>query len=399
MRRLTALVLLFAALIVYGCSKPPVRCTSPEDNPRHHYLAGMEFLDRGMVESASEKFNRATWCDEKFAPAHAGAAIVAAAKGGDALYQSYKGPGRDAEIVAGELKKARKLSKTPEETFAYRLAAMRTATIMKHEDWLEDVQEHHKDALKLKVDEGSLVFYQGREAADYYMGNAWLEAREFQMARDSFHTVLNSKKDGRWHGPSDKAWKRTDKMVRAISGITLGDVGKTIALRDTVSRADMAALLIDELKMDKLFMGRIPTRPKEAKFIPHDVLSSPFKDEVSMLIGLGVRGIEPTYDETTRANVFRPDDAVKRKELALALEDIVIKLTGSDRIASAFLGHAQSPFPDVATTSPWYNAIMSVTTRNLMETELSGEFRPDDAVDGAEAIMAIRVLRHQLNVY
>jgi len=87
------------------------------------------------------------------------------------------------------------------------------------------------------------------------------------------------------------------------------------------------------------------------------------------------------------------------RELALALEDIVIKLTGNEKIASAFLGHGQSPFPDVAPSSSWYNAIMSVTTRNLMETELSGEFRPDDAVDGAEAIMAIRTLKHQLNIY
>ncbi|OGP15202.1 MAG: S-layer protein [Deltaproteobacteria bacterium GWA2_55_10] len=398
MRRLSAFVLLLVAIAVYGCSKPPVRCTSPEDNPRHHYLSGMELLDRGLFDSAAEKFSRASWCDEKFAPAHAGAAITVAIKGGDPLYQSYKGP--DRNVAANEeLKKAKKLSKTPEDLFAYRLASMRVATVLKGEDWLEDVQEHHKAAWKLKVDEGNLIFYQGRESADYFMGAAYLEAREFQKARDSFSSVLNSKKDGRWHGPSDKAWKRTDKMVRAISGITLGDVGKTIALRDTVSRADMAALLIDELKVDKLFMGRIPVKPKEARFVPHDVLASPFKEEVSSLIGLGVRGLEPSYDETTRANIFRPDEPVKRKELALALEDIVIKLTGNEKIASAFLGHGQSPFPDVAPSSSWYNAIMSVTTRNLMETELSGEFRPDDAVDGAEAIMAIRTLKHQLNIY
>lgn len=386
MRRLSALLLLLVVLAAYGCSKPPVRCTSPEDNPRHHYLSGMELLDRGMADAAAEKFSRAAWCDEKFAPAYAGTAITIALKG-------------DGPFAYEEFKTAKRLSKTPEDLFAYRLALMRAATILKHEDWLDDVKDDHKAALKLKVDEGNLIFYQGREAADYFMGAAWLEAREFQSARDSFSAVLNSRKDGRWHGPSDRAWKRTDKMVRALSGITLGDVGKTIALRDTVSRADMAALLIDELKVDKLFMGRIPTKPKEARFVPHDVLSSPFQAEVSSLISLGVRGIEPSFDETTQANVFRPNEPVKRKELALALEDIVIKLTGNEKIATAFFGHGQSPFPDVSTSSSWYNAIMTVTTRNLMETELSGEFRPDDAVDGAEAIMAIRVLKHQLNIY
>jgi hypothetical protein len=34
-----------------------------------------------------------------------------------------------------------------------------------------------------------------------------------------------------------------------------------------------------------------------------------------------------------------------------------------------------------------------------METELSGEFRPDDPVDGAEAILAIRLLRQKMNIY
>jgi len=40
-----------------------------------------------------------------------------------------------------------------------------------------------------------------------------------------------------------------------------------------------------------------------------------------------------------------------------------------------------------------------VASRNLMETELSGEFRPDDEVDGAEALLAIKVLKQTMNIY
>jgi len=41
---------------------------------------------------------------------------------------------------------------------------------------------------------------------------------------------------------------------------------------------------------------------------------------------------------------------------------------------------------------------MSVTTRSIMETEVSGEFRPEEAVDGAEAVMAVRALKFRLNI-
>jgi len=81
------------------------------------------------------------------------------------------------------------------------------------------------------------------------------------------------------------------------------------------------------------------------------------------------------------------------------LEDILVKLTGDEKIATAYFGQERSPFPDVPATAPWYNAVMNMTTRGLMEPEISGEFRVKDLVDGAEAILAIRVLRQKMNIY
>jgi hypothetical protein len=46
-----------------------------------------------------------------------------------------------------------------------------------------------------------------------------------------------------------------------------------------------------------------------------------------------------------------------------------------------------------------YNAVMNMTTRSIMESELSGEFRINDPVDGAEALLAVRVLKQRLNTY
>jgi tetratricopeptide (TPR) repeat protein len=356
----------------------------------------MELLEEGKLNDAAAKFERASFCDEKYGPAHAGAALAGALMAKEVSNADYQKS--DLEKVRVHLEIARKNSNTPEDRFAFHIASMRMETALKLGDWLEEVEDGHKAAKALKTDEEKLLYYRVPESADYFMGTAYLESGEFQKSRDSFGAVLNARSTGKWHGPADKAWKRTDKVVRATSGMTLGDAGKRIAARDKVTKAEMAALLVGELKIEKLFTGRISAKPRDEGFVPVDLLSSPFRIEAATLIKWNVRGLEPSYDASSRAYLFRPEEPVKRKEFAMALEDVLIKLTGDEKAASAFLGHKASPFPDIEPSSVWYNAVMSVTTRNMMETELTGEFRPDEAVDGAEAIMAIRALKYRLSI-
>ncbi len=395
------LIVTFAVMFVYACSKPAVRCTAPEDNPQHHYLRGMENLEKGNISVAAEKFDRALYCDAKFSPALGGLAIVDAekAKANNDLNFKAVEAGRAKE----NLKKAAKLAESNEEKFEYFLAAMRVNAVLKENDWLEKVEDAFNESRQLKVDEKKLIYYQGIEAANYFMGVAYLDAKEFQKSRDKFAEVLNMKREGKWHEKADKAWKRVDKIVRAMAGITVGDVGKQIAVKDSVTRADFTALLIDELKLDKLFAGRIPVQSEldkmKAEFTPADVINDQFKEEVLTIMKWKVRGLEPKYDETTKAYLFKPAEPVLRREMALILEDVLMKLTGDETIATAFFGHEKSPFPDIKGTAPWYNAVMNMTTRGIMEAEISGEFRVDAAVDGAEALLAIRVLRQKINIY
>jgi len=399
--RISMLLLVLVIVLASGCAGPVSECVGPEDNPEHHYLRGMELLGRARLDDASAKFERAVSCDDSYSPAHAGLAVVNALRAAQARSGEYRKV--DVEKARAELKKAWKKADTNEDEFAYYLASMRVETALKSAKWLRNVKRDYKKSMKLKVDEKRLIYYDVREAATYFMGRAYLDAREFDRARESFAAVLNSVRDSRWNAPADEYWKKTDKIVRALAGITLGDVGREIAVRESVSRGDMAALLIDELKIDKLFAGRIPVKSVvdglKAEFTPADVLSSPFKEEVLTLMKWRVRGLEPVYDAETRAYLFKPDAPVSRKVMALVLEDVIIKLTGDEKMASAFFGHEHSPYPDVPPTSAWYNAIMNVVTRNIMETGLSGEFRPDEAVDGAEAVLAVRVLRQRLNIH
>lgn len=390
--------LLFAALS--GCSGPQVRSTSPEDNPEHHYLTGMNALESGKIAVAQEKFERAVYLDERFSKGYAGLAIVAAEKvklQGDAGLRQV-----EAERSFANLKQAGKYAEKADEEFDLYAAKLRVHTLMKGKGWLEDAEDAFKDGAKLKVDERALTYYQGTEALNFFMGVAYLEGLEFQKARDSFAAVLNAKREGKWHEKADKGWKKTDRIVRALAGITVGDVGKKIAVKDAVTRADLTALLIDEMKLDKLFGGRIPLAAdakRQAEFIPADIATSPFREEILTAMKWKVRGLEPKYDETARAYLFLPGENVSRGEMALILEDVLIKLTGDEKLASAYFGQDKSPFPDVRKTSPLYNAVMNMTTRGIMEGELSGEFRPSDSVDGAEALLAIRVLRQKMNIY
>lgn len=392
--RLFAPLLLVFVFVAAGCSKPEIRCASPEDNPSHHYSVGMDLLEQGDIPGASEKFARAVWCDKYFAPGYAGAAITEAAHAAPMA----PGPERDDMVdrAFGDLKRAYRRSDSKEDMFAYYLADMRVDTTLKPKNWLRDSETDYRKVMKLKVDEKALLYYDGREAASYFMGLAYLEAGEFSMARERFAYALAYRKEGKWNEKADLAWKKTDKIVRALAGTTLGDIGKEIAVKDSVSRGDMAALLVDELKIDKLFAGRIPVRSEIEKLkadVPTDVEGSPFRHEIQVLMKWGIRGLEP------EGGLFSPEKPVARKDFAFTLEDVLIKLTGDESMSSAYFGHQRSPFPDVKPSSAWYNAIMNVTTRNVMETELSGEFRPDDAVDGAEAILAIRVLKQRLNIY
>lgn len=396
------LFMVFILAFVSSCEKQVAKCTEPTDNPSHHYLMGMQALEEKKIDVAQSKFERANFCDEKFSPAYDGLAIVSAYKTKQQADAAFKKV--ETERAMEHLKKADKLAESAEDKFDHLVATMRVHSALKTpKDWLKTAEDAFSDIRELKVEEKKLTYYQGKEAADYFMGKAYLKALEFRQARDKFADVLNAKREGKWNEKADKAHKRVDKIVRAMAGITVGDVGKQIAVKDSVTRADLAALLIVEMKLDKLFAGRIPVKSQidkmKAEFTPADVLNHPFKEEVLTIMKWKVRGLEPKFDGTTKAYLFKPSDVVKRGEMALILEDVLIKLTGKEELATAFFGQDTSPFPDVRKTSPFYNAVMNMTTKGIMEGELSGEFRIDAPVDGAEALLAMRVLKQRMNIY
>lgn len=93
LRNGTFVLLSLSMALLTACAKQiKVRCPSPEDNPSHHYLMGMEALDKGDLTVAGQKFERAHYCNESFAPAYAGLALVEARKAQSQTDPGYRRP-------------------------------------------------------------------------------------------------------------------------------------------------------------------------------------------------------------------------------------------------------------------------------------------------------------------
>ncbi len=386
-------------LAISGCATKGIIPMSAEDNPPHHFLQGMDLLDKGDIGQAESHFKRAIQLDPEYPQAHAGMALVSAMKAEG--YDDGNHRSVEWERAMEFFDDAKGFADSDSEKFSVWVTGIRVFTHGKPKDWIEEAQDLYDRTSRLKhVDRGELLYYRGEEAKDYFMGLAAFRALHFRDAEDLLSNVTKAP-PGRWHQPAAALFKKVHKIVRAMANYTLTDVAGKIAIKDEVVRSDVAALLVDEIHLDRLMAGRIPvpgTDPK-ADFTPADVVNHPFQSEVMTVLKWNLRGLEPAYDETTRAYLFVPDGNIKRKELAFILEDVLTKITGDETIPTAFFGQKKSPFPDVSPNSPWFNAVMNAVSRNLMESGLSGAFRPDATVDGAELLLAVLRLRDAMNIY
>jgi hypothetical protein len=196
------------------------------------------------------------------------------------------------------------------------------------------------------------------------------------------------------------------KIQRAAPGT---EIGKRIALIEKIDRADVAALFDQELNLEKLFTKRGPKTydtafkaPTEAttRFSPEatvkmeaatDINDNWLKPSIVTILQLQVRGLEAGPNHT-----FEPTKLITKSEFAVMLEDILIKVNGDEKLATKFLG-AASTFPDVRPDQYYFNAAMTATTRGYLEADkATGEFRPGDAVSGADALLTIREFKSQL---
>jgi tetratricopeptide (TPR) repeat protein len=373
---LTAAAVIFMAA---GCASTVREAGGVMDTPQAHYKEGMKYFNEAKFDKATEEFNLSASLDDKYAPTYAGRALITALKSDfkEANKLADKAQSLDDKCIDGYLAKAFVIFGENQGKPA--------------DEWLSDVEKQYKKALKIDPKYSDVFFRRGLIYKALY---------QFSKAAEDFKTVLDLKKD--FIKQADEQWRIVQMIERASPGT---DVGKKIALVGRISRADIAALFVSELEVDKLFQKKAAKTFDTGFKAPQDTrelkTSSTVQAEavtdmkghwaenfVNDVLALQIRGLDAYPDHT-----FKPDQFITRSEYAFMLEDILIAILGDKSLATKYVGTSPSRFPDVNTSSPYYNAICNMVDKGIMKAEMSGEFGIEYPVSGADALLVIRLLK------
>ena len=370
-------------LTIGGCApkaRPPI---STLDTPEHHVFSGMKLLEGGRVLDAEREFNLAKELDHKYSPAYRGLGLVL----------GYRG---DLKSAFKTMSQAKKLAETKEERALTYVGIMRLFTQQKGKDWLEDVERNFQKARK------TLTYLPDLPDPYFYMGMAFKEAYKFSNAAEAFKKVLEINKT--LIDKADRQLKLVQKIERAMPE-TL--IGKKVAILEKVKKVDVVALFIQELKLGTVYEKFRPEKygasfksPGQSSYpqeipVPVDVQGHPLKTDVQIMIGLGVKGLGTFPDGT-----FAPNEFITRASYAMMIADIISTITNDPALATKYVGNV-SPFDDVRSDAPYFNAIMVCTTRGIIEAKggiRQNLFDPMGSVLGADAVLSIRKLKEALKI-
>lgn len=384
-------ILALALGLIAGCAKTR-KAGGYMDTPEAHYKQGMKYWDLEQYEKAEEEFNLAKSLGPKFAPAFAGLALTTAKEAQNAFSKDEEEEGfKEALKLADKAKDLN--SKIPAVFIAKALVlTMKYEGKEPPEEWIDKVEKEYSKAIWIDQDNSE---------AYYRRGYCYKKAYQFLKAAADFKKVLDLNKG--FTAAANEQWELVQKIERAAPGT---DVGKKIALVEKISRADIAALFVSELQIDKLISKKRPVKEDTEFKAPDDPREMKADETVSIvaevtdleehwaknfimdIVDLKIRGLEPYPDHT-----FHPDDLVNRGEYAMMVEDVIIAILGDESLATKYVGAVQSRFPDVNPSHAYYNAICNAVDKDVMDASLRGMFGPEKSVSGPDALLVIRKLK------
>jgi tetratricopeptide (TPR) repeat protein len=312
------------------------------DFPAGHEGLGRAHLAKDDVEEAESSFRQARFMDRDYAPAYTGLGRVSTAK--------------------GDYSDARRMF-----------------------DRAEDRADTDLERLE----------------AHLYQGLNYGQWGRYGDARGSLKEALEI-------DPMNQA--AVDAMER-IQAMEIAQAGmppeyRRIAVKETVNRADLAALLAIDLPLDRIFRG--PADTQAPGFRPPD---RQMDGQSNVRLGPALKEITDIDDNWAEAYIrqivelgimdqapdgsFAPQDPVTRAEMAVAVQTLLVKALRDQSLATRFVGNA-SAFNDVPGSHFAFNAITLVTSRRIMSGSPDGSFGLLKPVSGSEALLAIRALKSQL---
>ena len=371
------IAILFA--FTFACGPKPIQEESVLDTPQNHYSQGMRELQNGDLDQADKEFQRAIALDPNFAEGYSGMALVAANR------QDFK---KAYELADKGIDKNKK------SVDAHVIKGRIIAIEMKGEDWIKDAVKEYDKALEINPKSDKALFYKAEAYKNAYM---------FREAESAFASVIELKGD--FAAMANNEWALVQKIQRAAPGTK---VGAKIALIDEIDRADLAVLLIEELKLPELLSKKQPKTYDTGFQAPDDPTkiqteetlkmaeATDIKDHwannwVKQVIDKGVMDVFPDH-------TFRPDEKINRANYAMVMQNILILVSGDETLATKYVG-SQSRFPDVNPTHFAYNAISLMADRGIMNADkITGAFDLNEQVSGADALLIIREFQNALRM-
>jgi tetratricopeptide (TPR) repeat protein len=376
---LPALVILIA--LVMGCGPKPLPPESILDTPDNHYNMGIREYDRGNFDKALEEFNRAINLNPNYAEGFSGQALVWAQKGDfeQALTLADKGIDKndkslDVHVIKGRVVAMQRKGET--------------------EEWLKKAVKEFDKALEINPNSAKAL---------YYKGEAYKDAYAFGDAAAAFTKVIELKGD--FAQQANDEWALVQKIQRAAPGTK---VGMKIALINQIDRADLAVLLMEELKLMEIMQKKRPQTFDTGFKAPEDPTKMQTSTTTQMADVTDIadhwaknwieeivkeRGMDVFPDHT-----FRPDEKITRANYAMVIQNILMMATGDESLATKYIG-STSRFPDINPSHYAYNAICLVVDRGIMSADkMSGAFKLNDNISGADALLIIRDFQNALRM-
>ncbi len=173
-----------------------------------------------------------------------------------------------------------------------RAACLKIGTECTNDDgWLKAAKETFDRALRIDPTAA---------AVHYYMGECYLAAFDLEAAGRMFSRVLDLNRG--YVGQADDRWKLVQKIQRAMPATA---TGKKIALVERITRADAAALFMEELKIDDLYARRMPKTfdagvqgsgsgngSAAGPVSAADIAGHPLRADIEGIIRIGIRGLD-----------------------------------------------------------------------------------------------------------
>ncbi|UCE06888.1 MAG: tetratricopeptide repeat protein [bacterium] len=375
------LLIVIFTLAIVGCGKKAIKEESVLDTPDNHFSRGMREFDQGNLTAAMEEFERANALNPDYGLAFSGMALVHAKQGDFKKAYDFADKGID---------------KADKSVDAHIIKGRVITMERKGDDWVEDAAKSFNKAIKINPNNSK---------AWYYLGITYKEGFKFGNAVDAFRKVIELK--GPYSEEANAEWELVQKIERAKPGTK---VGAKIALIPKIDRADLAVLLMEELKLMTLIEKKRPqvydtrfrapddpTKIEATKVTKMeaaiDIADHWAKNWIKDIIKAQIPGLESYPDHT-----FRPDDSITRANYAQVMQGIMILVTGDESLATKYIGE-QARFPDVPSTHFAYNAMALMVDRGIMKADkITGAFKLNDPMSGADALLAIRDFQNALRI-